>query len=468
MKYSNPSYQAAHQVPVDAVHSEESPIVMLNSKHSASKKLFSALLVVSLVAAFGYMITHAGTGENGSFSAFLTPSDTDELEVSMGKDVGSMGPCSQTDLTNLEECLLGHTLTDPNELCTVLKSKAACFPDCELPTFYANMVGMIPSTFEQECNGEGETGHPKYYYQGQGTCIKGDGTDVQGTATSGVTYLECQVKCMKDTSCTGFSHTVVNDFAHSDCYLYTERVPVMGNLAPANGRCYSALEKGAEMTEDLQAKIHAFNDHAFNEQAAKTSDEVSVGAAGDCVATGDLCAVDTASDVMNGISTGVGIVGTGTSVIPVAGTAVSAVLGIVSGGFAAGAWINDIAVQCNDCCDSWEYWEGKAWTACGKEPCWNNGDLCGIGTTCNKCCNGHSYWYGKAMTACGREPCWNNGELCGAGTTCNQCCNGHSYWYGKAMTACGQEPCWGKGTFCLMGTSCNRCCNSYSWWSRCK
>lgn len=460
MKYSNPSYQAAHQVPVDAEHTEESPIVVLKSKHSAGKKLFSTLVVVSLVAAFGYMITHADTGENGGYSAFLTPSGSDVLEVSVGKDVG---PCSQTDLTNLEECLLGHTLTDPNELCTVLKSKAACLPDCKLPTYYENMVGTIPSTFQQECNGEGETGHPKYYYQGQGTCIKGDGTEVQGTATSGVTYIECQVKCMKDTLCTGFSHTVVNDFTYSDCYHYTEKVPMMGNLAPVNGRCYSTEEKRAEVTEELQAKVNAF----VEQQAAKKSDEVSMGAAENCVKDGDLCAVDTASDVMNGISGGIGTAGSVVGMLPGAGTVVGGIMGVVSGGIGMAAWINDIAVQCNDCCDSWEYWEGKAWTACGSEPCWNDGDLCGIGTTCNKCCNSHSYWYGKAMTACGREKCWDDGWLCGIGTTCNQCCNGHSYWYGKAMTACGQEPCWKKDTFCLMGTSCNRCCNSYSWWSYC-
>jgi len=95
--------------------------------------------------------------------------------------------------------------------------------------------------------------------------------------------------------------------------------------------------------------------------------------------------------------------------------------------------------------------------------CWNDGKLCGIGSTCFKCCNIHGYWYGKAMTACGSEPCWRDGRLCGIGTTCNRCCNGHGYWYGKAMTACGRERCWGGGTRCLAGTSCNRCCHGSKW-----
>ena len=106
-----------------------------------------------------------------------------------------------------------------------------------------------------------------------------------------------------------------------------------------------------------------------------------------------------------------------------------------------------------------EYWESKAMTACGKEPCWENGSICGPGTTCTSCCNGSEYWESKASMACGPEPCWENGSICGLGT-CTSCCNGSEYWESKAFMACGPEPCWGGGTICGAGTTCNSCCGS--------
>lgn len=34
--------------------------------------------------------------------------------------------------------------------------------------------------------------------------------------------------------------------------------------------------------------------------------------------------------------------------------------------------------------------------------------------------------------------CYNDGELCGVGTTCNNCCEQETYWYSLALTACGK------------------------------
>jgi len=82
---------------------------------------------------------------------------------------------------------------------------------------------------------------------------------------------------------------------------------------------------------------------------------------------------------------------------------------------------------------SCQWWVGKSFYACGDEPCWNDGDTCGIGSICNSCCNGHEWWWGKLVTACGEEPCWSEGTICGAGTSCHACCNGSRtpwYWFG--------------------------------------
>jgi hypothetical protein len=97
--------------------------------------------------------------------------------------------------------------------------------------------------------------------------------------------------------------------------------------------------------------------------------------------------------------------------------------------------------------------------------CWGDGTLC-VGATCNSCCDSYEYWESLAFTACGTEPSWEDGAYCAAGTTCNNCLNGYEYWESLAFTACGTEPCWGDGAACAAGTTCNSCCNSYSWkWS---
>lgn len=123
-----------------------------------------------------------------------------------------------------------------------------------------------------------------------------------------------------------------------------------------------------------------------------------------------------------------------------------------------------LGTTCRACRNKATYWYGKAFTACGEEPCWGDGTRCLAGTSCNSCCNGYEWWDGPFGHHCGREPAWEDGTVCAVGTTCNNCKNKATYWYGKAFTACGQEPCWGDGTRCLAGTSCNSCCNSYEWW----
>jgi len=90
---------------------------------------------------------------------------------------------------------------------------------------------------------------------------------------------------------------------------------------------------------------------------------------------------------------------------------------------------------------------------------WEDGTLCGAGTTCWRCRDKYSFWSSKAMTACGLEPCWADGSVCASGSTCNNCCNSSEFWYSKAITSCGSEPCWGTGTTCGRGTFCNACCD---------
>jgi Fungal cellulose binding domain len=51
---------------------------------------------------------------------------------------------------------------------------------------------------------------------------------------------------------------------------------------------------------------------------------------------------------------------------------------------------------------------------------WDDGKICGLGTTCNQCANPATYWESLAFTACGSEPCWADGTVCGAGTTCKK------------------------------------------------
>lgn len=82
--------------------------------------------------------------------------------------------------------------------------------------------------------------------------------------------------------------------------------------------------------------------------------------------------------------------------------------------------------------------EGKSCDYRGEPyPCWEDGSICGIGSTCYNCCNGHEWWTSKFFTACGKEPCWGKGTICGAGTTCRECCNGsHCPWYQFGICTC--------------------------------
>lgn len=118
-----------------------------------------------------------------------------------------------------------------------------------------------------------------------------------------------------------------------------------------------------------------------------------------------------------------------------------------------------LGTTCTRCNNKAKYWYSKALTACGNEPKWGDGTICAVGTSCNACQNTATFWPGKFITACGNEPKWNDGTLCALGTTCNQCKNTATYWPSKVSTRCGNEPCWGRGTVCGGGTTCNSCCN---------
>jgi Fungal cellulose binding domain len=114
-----------------------------------------------------------------------------------------------------------------------------------------------------------------------------------------------------------------------------------------------------------------------------------------------------------------------------------------------------LGTTCNQCANPATYWGSKAFTACGSEPCWADGTVCGAGTTCSKCCNPARNALG---TKCGGAA-WADGTLCGLRTTCSLCQNRATYWVSKAFTACGAEPCWADGTVCGVGTTCSKCCN---------
>lgn len=119
-----------------------------------------------------------------------------------------------------------------------------------------------------------------------------------------------------------------------------------------------------------------------------------------------------------------------------------------------------IGSTCDTCENTATYWHSKGLTACGSEPKWTDGTICALGTTCNSCQNSATYWWGKAFTACGTEPKWIDGTRCLAGTSCNACKNGYEWWDSKVGHHCGKEPCWGSGTVCGAGTTCNSCCGS--------
>jgi Fungal cellulose binding domain len=115
-----------------------------------------------------------------------------------------------------------------------------------------------------------------------------------------------------------------------------------------------------------------------------------------------------------------------------------------------------LGTTCNQCANPATYWTSKLFTACGTEPCWKDGTVCLAGTTCKKCCNTARDALG---TKCGGAK-WKDGTACGVGTTCNLCENKATWWDRKFFTACGTEPCWKDGTVCGAGTTCKKCCNT--------
>jgi len=84
---------------------------------------------------------------------------------------------------------------------------------------------------------------------------------------------------------------------------------------------------------------------------------------------------------------------------------------------------------CSQCCNEARTDMG---TKCGGSK-WGDGTRCGLGTTCNFCQNKATYWPGKAFTACGSEPCWGRGTVC---FTCGQCCGGHKWEFSKFALVC--------------------------------
>jgi len=95
-----------------------------------------------------------------------------------------------------------------------------------------------------------------------------------------------------------------------------------------------------------------------------------------------------------------------------------------------------------------------------------DGQVCDTATTCEYCINNHSYWYSKAATACGTEPCWEDGRTCGKRSCEAMCCSGSfEYWMSLRSIACGKEPkfeenCREPGDFCYKNYSCDECCSN--------
>ena len=127
--------------------------------------------------------------------------------------------------------------------------------------------------------------------------------------------------------------------------------------------------------------------------------------------------------------------------------------------------------SCERCCS------GKHMaTRCGKQGCWNDGTRC-VGDSCQDCCKSASWWHGYGVPGekRGKEPCWGDGTAC-VGITCGSCCNGSSLWKGAPKgekvkvggQRCGKEPCWGSGTKCVPHISCDVCCHGWNFWGTCK
>jgi len=95
--------------------------------------------------------------------------------------------------------------------------------------------------------------------------------------------------------------------------------------------------------------------------------------------------------------------------------------------------------------------------------CLDDGKVC-FPWQCQNCCNKETHWYSKSFSACGVEPCWEDGTRCAPHLSCHQCCSlTTGPWYSKGgFIACGLEPCWPAQHDCQpgLGNSCDRCCRS--------
>jgi len=437
--------------------------------------------------------------------------------------------CSQGAIRTFEQCLLGTTLTDPNQLCSVLESKLACFPECNLPEFYVSMVGSIPALHEEDCVG-GDSSHKQYFNQGMGLCVKGDGTPVSSKTVSGSTYLDCQVQCNRDSTCMAFSYKIVNDFSYSDCFHYTEAVPMMGGGYPRTAFCFSTVSTAATPTASLLAEIEA-----AKEAWLTTQNEAAIGSPqinwfevegngcdvdNNCVSSKNYpqphgnhesCTVTVLQDA-NLVTDSYFDVEEGWDFLNVEGINVESADQVPFTVYEGNTitWETDSSVSkvgwkicfhsanCYPTGDRCAHVETAESVAAGLDIAGTSigavgtgvglangiaggvislvggvvdltssitGAIAGAMVDCAQCCEEYSWWWGNFADTCGPEPCWEDGSLCGIGTTCNSCCNDHTYWYSKAMTACGPEPCWEDGSVCGVGTTCNACCNGNEWWA---
>lgn len=66
--------------------------------------------------------------------------------------------------------------------------------------------------------------------------------------------------------------------------------------------------------------------------------------------------------------------------------------------------------------------------------CLKDGKTCFSGSSCFQCCaESHEWWESKAASACGKEPCWKSGSYSDAIVTKRKCCRGAYcpwYWFG--------------------------------------
>jgi len=80
---------------------------------------------------------------------------------------------------------------------------------------------------------------------------------------------------------------------------------------------------------------------------------------------------------------------------------------------------------------------------CSKIPTDADGKKCIAGnaffSTCQTCKRAATFWYSKLSYACGKEPLWEDGTVCLLGTSCNQCKNKATWWLSKFSFVCGKQ-----------------------------